>query len=61
MERQNKLIRPIRKSYKHICANPLSHKDYLFAYDHFVGANALDGLYYAEQKGGDVIVSTIAV
>ncbi|KAH7706361.1 hypothetical protein AAVH_26409 [Aphelenchoides avenae] len=44
VERQTELIRPIRKAYKHVCANPLSHKDYLFAYDFFVGSEALDEL-----------------
>lgn len=61
MERQTELIRPIRKAYRHICANPLSHKDYLFAYDYFAESKALHELYYAEQKAGDIVVSMVAV
>ncbi|KAH7728988.1 JmjC domain containing protein [Aphelenchoides avenae] len=60
VERQTELIRPIRKAYRHTCVNPLSHKNYLFSYDFFAGSKAYDERYYAEQEGGDIIVSMIA-
>ncbi|KAH7712772.1 hypothetical protein AAVH_19890 [Aphelenchoides avenae] len=61
VQHQTDLIRPIRTAYRHSCANPLSHKDYFVDFDFFGEPGFSKGLYYAEQRGGDIVISTVAV